>query len=150
MNRYYITYIVMLFAMFQLQASQEMMQVSGGIVYIDGPVAYGPAIYYAHLSEKCGIPTDCHEPLVNISVMITDTDKDNVQVPTFWTNNDSPYRLVDEDQLILNEEAYAPRIIRKNEKEFYKKQQGEITQAAKYDIKRTFFPSYIPVRLFKD
>jgi len=113
-----------------------------GYINIAGSVAYGPKTYYKYLN-KSGISTEVYEPLVQVDVVINDTDESNNAVESLWTNHENDYELDSTGQWKYNERKQRlPYIISKDG--VGKIQEVGLAAA----MKRKYFPSYIPVRCF--
>src|SRR5205085_11445149 len=86
-----------------------------GYINIAGSIAYGPKTYYKYLN-KSGISTEVYEPLVQVDVVINDTDESNNAVESLWTNHENAYALDSTGQWKYNEKKQRlPYIIRKDD-----------------------------------
>jgi hypothetical protein len=158
MKRYYVSIILQGLAVFHMQAMEQqavrqvLIPIKGGIS-IAGPIAYGPEQYYKHLN-KAGFATAPYEPLIQVSVFIKDTDEKGDEIDNNWTYNLSPYIMIlsDKKELEHKDKTPIPNIIRETQEKCYQTQYqtDSLSEAAVYKINHTYFPSYIPVSIFKD
>lgn len=155
MNRYYVPGIVFLFSLLQLQAMQQVVEAPSitGRIYIDGPVAYGPAKYYRHLNNTLCTKVELFEPLIQVGVVIDDKDDNNKVIESRWTNNDSNYVSKRRHEVVPNEkQTPIPHIIETLEKQWWARScnTDNLDTDVIHEIKAKYFPNYLPVRFFKN
>jgi|GEM_PF-4774991 len=135
------------------QRAQENQGYFEGQMYIDGPIAYGPEKYYSYLSKQCGIQAHLYEPLIQVSVLINDKDKQGNKTQTLWTHKRTPYESLQQylSATRSGPEKYPklPRIIRNFEEKRYKRRHNTdvIPERDAYEMREKYFPSYLPLNL---